>query len=317
MRTYPNTITRENEEELFAYIRRKTRKNKRLLAVRRAVLPIGCIVFVALSVLMTLGIFSLFADEEDAVVFNTFPFIAAFEEFIAPYLAKLPSAWYVQAGVRVLMVYLVPVAVSGVLAILVSLFHKRKPVIKPEGTTATRAQGYHQLVQQMPASVDSYGPLDDENTMAAVAGSFAYTGLILAFLIYGLIKTPSVRGSEIVSTVIGMAVCAAIVWFVYTFLIRLFIGINGLFYAGGDKPYGLVCATEAYWLTEDKDEAIRRKLEEDAARLRKQQRDDEYISACAKLYAKEQQEHDEYLQRLHEWATSDDDFDFTGYGDGI
>ncbi len=317
MRTYPKTVTQDNEGELFTYIRKKTKKNKRLLAVRRVILPIGCILFVALSVLMTLGAFSLFADEEDAAVFGTFPFIAAFEGWIAPYLAKLSSAWYVQAGARVLTVFLAPVAVSCVLAILVSIFHKRSKVTKPEGTTSERAKGYHQLVLEMPKSVDSYGDLFDENCMAAVVGSFVYTGLIFAFLIYGLIKTPSVQVAEIVSTIIGMVICAVIVWFVYAFLMWLFIGVNGVFYAGGDKPYGLICATEEYWLAEDKDEATRRCLEEDAARIRKQQEEDDYISACAKLYAQEQKEHEDYLNRLHEWATSDDDFDFTGYGDGI
>lgn len=317
MRTYPRTITKDNEGELFKYIRKKTKKNKRLLAVRRAILPIGCILFVALSVLMTLGALSLFADEEDAAAFNTFPFIAVFESFIAPYLAKLPSAWYVQAGARVLAVFLAPVAVSCVLAMVVSIFHKRQSITKPEGTAAQRAKAYHQLVQKMPVSVDSYGNLFDEHNMAAAVGSFAYTGLIFAFLIYGLLKTPSVRGSGIVSMIVGMAICAVVIWFVYAFLMRVFIGINGVFYAGGDKPYDLLCVTEKYWLGEDKDEADRRKAEEDAARLRKQQQDDDYISACAKLYVQEQQEHDEYLRRLHEWATSDDDFDFTGYGDGI
>ncbi len=317
MRSYPKTITADNEGELFAYICRKTKKNGRLRAIRRVILPVGCVLFVALSVLMTLGAFSLFADEEDAAVFRTFPFIAAFEECLAPYLAKLPSAWYVQAGARVLAVFLIPVAVSCVLAVLVSVFHKRQTVTKPEGTAAQRAKGYHRLVREMPVSVDCYGNLDDEHALAAAIGSFAYTGLIAAFLIYGLIKTPAVRGSQIASTVLGMAVCAVIAWFVYAFLMRLFIGVNGMFYAGGDKPYGLLCATEEYWLSEDKDEATRRKLEEDAARLRKKKKEDDYIRSCAKWYAKEQQEHDEYLQRLHEWATSDDDFDFTGYGDGI
>ena len=317
MRTYPETITRDNGEELFSYLCRKTKKNRRLLAIRRVILPIGCILFVALSVLMTLGAFSLFADEEDAAVFNTFPLIAAFEGWIAPYLAKLPSAWYVQAGARVLTVFLAPVAVSCVLAILASVFHKRSRITKPEGTTSERAKGYHQLVQEMPRSVDNYGDLFDENCIAAVVGSFVYTGLIFAFLIYGLIKTPSVHIAETVPSIIGMAICAVIVWFVYAFLMWAFIGVNGVFYAGGDRPYDLLSATEKYWLTEDKDEATRRRLEEDAARLRKQQKENEYISACAKWYAEEQKEHEEYLQRLHEWATSDDDVDFTGYGDGI
>lgn len=314
MKPYSRPITRDNEDEAFAYVQAKTRINSRSLAVRRVILPVGCVLFVCLSVLMTLGTFYAFADEEDMVVFGALPFIAAFWELVGEWMAVLPSEWYVQIPARVLMVFLVPVAVSAVLSLMIAIVYRGKRVAPPEGTTRERAKQLYELACEVPQSFESY---DVGHSLAAFRCSIAYVGILTAFLLYGLFSIPDGFGSGLIGMLIGMAVCVVIAFFLYQFLCRFFILINSIFYAGGTVSFNLRYDTETYWVSVDEEEAARREAEEEQKQQRRRQEDEDYISACAKWYAKEQKEHEEYLNRLHQWATEDDDFDFTGYGDGI
>ncbi len=63
---------------------------------------------------------------------------------------------------------------------------------------------------------------------------------------------------------------------------------------------------------------LKQQAEEKKQAKAKADKENEYIKSMAKLYNEEQKETEEYLKRLHEWATGDDDpKNWRGMGDGM
>lgn len=172
----------------------------------------------------------------------------------------------------------------------------------------------------------SNGPNWDMAISIVAAVLFAGIPLLLSF------TTEIGRGAvgtevqKIILSVLAIVVTAFVFWFASVCLFLLLDKILSPLYRGRhwvNRYTALEKAGEAFyeqWVAVDPEEQENKKRRDEAeARKREEQKrkDEQARQWMVQSYLRWQKEHDDYMRRLHKWATEDDDINWTGSGDGI
>lgn len=118
-------ITAKNFFQAVDYTVDINRKVTCHLRTRSIALPIGCTLFLLLSAVLTFGYISD-VDIYGAVITEKIPFVSNLWDKIVSLLNNISTVWYWKTLICLVLLYLIPFAVSSVLAVLIRLFTKVK-----------------------------------------------------------------------------------------------------------------------------------------------------------------------------------------------
>lgn len=257
MAKFPKSITAENFDKTAKLVSSELAKAKRKNVIFKIAHPIGGLLFTILSFFLVYGAIFTFTSEEEKIVFENLGAVTDIWTKFSGAITSPDMVWYIYWGILVAAWFLLPVAVTAVISILVSIFAKSNDSVSGD-TDAEKAKSLNALAEKL-------GAMDNRNAGNGwkTCYQWVFVILICALLVFAFLTLKMAIGEM----VIGFAICAVILFFVYGWILGAFYGLNRLFYTV--KPYyGLRDATDAYWLSVDPDEKTRR--EEEKERLAKE-----------------------------------------------
>jgi len=211
------SITQESFASYLQQVRSVTGKRAKRQAVATVCGVVGSLAFLLVSLLLTYCEFvyldSLYPAEEQ--VLSAF---AAVNELCQPVLALLQfgvQPWYIVLILCIAALILIPLALNIVFSVLVLLFYKSKPLPEPEGNTATK------LTKLLEAAEEAGGDITDRLKKGRRPVSWLYTLAVAAFFGYGF-TTTEIPSEKLLPTVLGLAVCAVLLYWVYRIPLTLF-----------------------------------------------------------------------------------------------
>lgn len=119
-------INSNNFLQAVEYTKEINRKVTCHLRTRAIALPIGCALFLFFALIFTFGFIGTAAEPYSKVIAKEFPFIPELWGTIMSFLDNISTAWYFKALGCIVLLYLIPFAVSSVLALLIKLFTRVK-----------------------------------------------------------------------------------------------------------------------------------------------------------------------------------------------
>ena len=252
MKNFPTTVTAENFSEAKQFVLKALTSVKRRALLQKLVKPIGSILFLFLSLLLVYGaVFSL-SDAEDMIVFKDLTVITDIWERFSGLLTAPDMAWYVYWPILIVATFVIPILVSAVITIIVSIAYKPATSLSDEGSDAEKAKALHQAAVTVEAG-------NKESDKYTVAMPIIFIAVLVIFILYAFLVVKIGFSAE---AVVGMIIAGAVLYYVYMFLFVVFEAILSYFY--GNKSYGnLATITDTYWLSVDPEEAARRKEEEE------------------------------------------------------
>lgn len=252
MKNFPTTITTENFNDAQQFVLKALTKVKRKALLQKLVKPIGSILFLFLSLLLVYGaVFSL-SDAEDMMVFKDLTFITDIWERFSGLLTTPDMAWYIYWPILIVAMFVIPILVSAVITIIVSVAYKPATSLSDEGSEAEKAKALHQAA----ATVEAGNTESDKYTIAM---PIIFISILAIFILYAFFVVKIGFSAEMV---VGIIIACAVLYYVYMLLFVVFEALLSYFY--GNKSYGNIAAsTDAYWLSVDPEEAARRKEEEE------------------------------------------------------
>ena len=252
MAKFPSPITAENFDLEAKFVTNSLAKAKRKKIIFKIAHPLGGLLFTLFSVLLIFGAIFTYTTEDEMIVFEKLGAVTDIWNKLAGAITSPDMVWYVYWGILIAAWFLVPLAITAVISILVSLFVKGSDTISGE-TDAEKAKNLNSMAVEL-SRMDNRSAGDGWKT----AFKWLFVILICALLAFAFFALKMLDGSML----IGFAVCAVVLFFVYGLVLRWFYGLNRLFYTI-DSPYGLKEATDAYWLSVDPDEKSRREAEKE------------------------------------------------------
>ncbi len=307
-------VTSQNLQNVNKYLENCfyiNRKRDIALGVARL---LSYIVFVAVSVFIVFGLGSM---SETAML--DFPLVGDLWKSFCASTGILEAEWYFMVIGFVLLLYLPSLVVYGtaylVLRLILHWTYRGK--LGFEELSGTDCEKARALVANQKRAV-SYTKFPGKFLVSdeihyylplfAAIISAVFSVIVAAFTVEN--KFEAIVGGAILFAIIGCVVFAAAMGF--------WMPISYMCFR---RRIDRTCALDIdkYWVDNDPEEAARREAQQKEYEKKyasSYSSSDSYISTMAKVYAREQKENEEYLKRLHEWATGDDDFK-PGSGDGI
>lgn len=274
MKSFPQKITSDNFNEAANLILSATASIEKNEKTKKIVRPVGSILFVFFSLIFIYGAIYQNISAEEAIVFEKLMPITNIWAFFAGVLTRPDMAWFIFAGVLVVAAFAIPLLVSALIKLLVSLTHKSNINPFSEGDTAKNAKKLHLLATDLYKKSSDY-KTRSSNTLYIVI----FELLIIAFFVYAFI----ILGITVPFW--GFAIAIVILYLLYGLIFKAFSALNKLFYKKEHIP-NITAVTEAYWLSVDTEEANRRKAEakrmaEQSAKKEKEKRQRETASKAA------------------------------------
>lgn len=286
MKKMPSPITKDNFSDAYGYIAKLYKKNQKFAVMRKIIIPLGSILFILLSVFMTIALIYANRDAEDMLVFEKLPFLISPLEKFLELIGKLPEMWYVRVPVCVLSVFVVPFIIDGIVSILPAVLVGGKKIEdEPVGTELEKAKALHKIACATPGT--RYGNEDSHNA-GAVLIAIGYIVLMMAFLVFSMITIGFFNEGDVktmVMTGVGVVIAAVIAYFILFIVSKIFLDINGVFYSGEKATWSIIKETDAYWVENDPEEKKKREEEERkaaAARAAQKAKDVAEGKACYK-----------------------------------
>ena len=259
----------EAVEAIYAF------KLKKAVAIRtrNLILPLGSLVFALHALLIALGGLYALMSQEEALALETLTFIPTYWNGVMDVFRSITDLWYVHALLMVVYVFLVPFAVSGVLALIVRLTtHVKQPTLS--GNVPEQAKQLYDYTNTFPRA-----DKDDEDAhklWRRLAGATFVVGL-LAFVVYASIVLSNTEGSAmedsalyiLIEGIVGILIACAVIHWICTLLHRLFALTIRPFYTAADQKNDYSKLARAYWVSVDPEE--QRKAKE-AAKKAKERR---------------------------------------------
>jgi hypothetical protein len=280
MKNFPQKITSENFGEAAKSILSASASIKNNEKAKKIIRPIGSILFVFFSFLFIYGAIYKSSSAEEMVVFEKLAPITKIWNFFAGILTKPDMKWYIFAGILVVAAFVIPLLVSAIIKLVVSLTHKADSNQFSDGGTAANAKKLHLLATDLYKNSSNY-----EDSSVKTPYKVIFVLLIAALLVYAFIVL------KMIATValFGFAIALLLLYWVYGFIFSAFFALNKLFYK---KPYisNITKATEEYWLSVDVEEVNRRKAEEKRKEEQKKKQEEKRKQKEAKQQYKTSQQ---------------------------
>lgn len=248
----PTEVTKENFEDVKAYMLTTAKKVKRKYVTERIVTPLGNFLFTLISLVLIYGAIYTTSSADEMMVFEKTAFMTDAWNVFSGSFPIDGLAWYYYWLILVAAAFIIPFAVSAVIAIIVSLTVHPKADGDFEGTDAQKAKKLYELTKSV-SSKTSY------SSSSGVLCSILFILAFCAFLVYSFLVLETKFS---ISMLIGLLVVVAILYFVYSLILLLSQSINSVF-CKTESVAGLVSASEKYWLSVDPEEVERRRLEEE------------------------------------------------------
>ena len=261
-----NKITTDSFDEAVAFIATTWASVKRKELIYKIIRPIGCALFTFLSFILVFGVTYKYSSPEDMPVFTKMVSLTKFWEWFSNLLTKPDMAWYVYWLVLIASVFIIPLAVSAIITIVVSVCHKPAFIPTFEGTTAEKAKRLHKFTAEISDKSFNYYY---EGTGIKKTFRWIFVLAIAAFLGYAFVILNMQQTMLNVQSLIGFAIVLVILYYVYGWILSGFYALNKLFYKKPLTAY-LVEMTENYWLSVDTEESNRRLQEKKKSEVKKE-----------------------------------------------
>ncbi len=249
-----NKITTDSFDEAVSFIATTWASVKRKELIHKIVRPIGCALFTFLSFILVFGATYKYSSPEDMPVFATMAHLRKFWEWFSNLFTTPDMVWYVYWLILIASVFVIPLAVSAVIAIIVSVCHKPDYIPSIEGTTAEKAKKLHKWAVEISDKSFNYYY---EGTGIKRFFKWIFVLAIAAFLGYAFVILNMQQTMLNVQTLIGFVIVMVVLYFVFGWILSGFYALNKLFYKKPLTAY-LKEMTEDYWLSVDTEESNRR-----------------------------------------------------------
>lgn len=266
-------ITQNNFSDAVAYA--YTYKRKRTVAnyTRKVILPLGSILFVIHALFITVGGISVIMDEGELAAIEGLKFITEYWDKVLEAFCSITDLWYLHIPMMLVYLFLIPFAVCSVLALVVALVTKVKP-LTVSGVHHEQAKQLCQYASGLPTSTS-----DDEDAhklWRRITGVAFLVG-ILGFTVYFLIALNNLDGKlshdaalyALAEGLLGILIACALLFWVYTLLHRLFALTIRPYYRADDERNKLASVAHSYWVSVDPEEQRKAKERAKKARERK------------------------------------------------
>ena len=210
------SIAQECFASYLQQVQSVTGKRAKRQAVATVCGVIGSLAFLLVSLLLTYCGFvyldSLYPAEEQVLsAFTTVnalcqPVLALFQFGVQP--------WYIVLILCIAAIILVPLALNILCTVLVLLLYKSKPLPEPEGNTATK------LTKLLESAQEAGSDITNRLKKGRRPVSWFYILAMAAFFGYGL-TTTEIPSGKLLPTVLGLAVCAVILYWIYRIPLNL------------------------------------------------------------------------------------------------
>lgn len=274
MNKFPTPITKDNFDQAQAYIAGQLALTKAKKQIRKIVRPLGSLLFTLLSLLLVYGAIYKACSPEELVVMEKFGLLTKAWDTFTGIFTNAEMVWYVYWLILIAAAFVAPLLVSAVITIVALAISKGFPKNTVEGTDAEKAKKLYN-----DACAISKGSSNYDSGSTKTVFKLIFTLSIIAFLVYAFF---TLKMGFSTSVLIGFAISAVIIYFVYGWILSAFYALNGLFYRNRHIP-ALTSTTEEYWLSVDVVEANRRKAE--AERKAKEERNKKEQNKTKHQYA--------------------------------
>lgn len=256
-------ITQENFKEVEKDIRKILNHNSKKRLIANIIIPFS-LIFACLFLLLTIyGLFYILSGTEDMIVFESLSAITSIWNMTLAKLMVSSAPWYITLAKCLVVLYAVPFVVSIVITIIVSIAVSPKGNDTIDGELPQQAKQLHELAQKANASYfcylyEEYGIYSSALLMVAIGAL-----LVFAFIKIGMFDNMS----AIIGIAIGLIICLAILFYVFTLMYKALFAILRIFIKA--KSCGnYVGETDTFWVSVDPEEKVHR--EEEAKRLEKE-----------------------------------------------
>ena len=290
MKEFPKKISADNFDEAVDYVSKAkaiaTRKN----LIKKITRPIGNIVFALLSFLLSFGLVFKLSTAEEAIVFEKLGFLRDFWIKYSDLFTNDSMNTYVYWVILIVSAFLIPLIITALVTLIVTLSVKSDSLDFSTGTMAERAKNLYYTAYDIYSKTSNY----DSGAMKNL-GKLLFVLLNGGVLVYAFI----LLGFKFsVGFIIGFAICFVVLYLLFGLIISLFNLLNSLFYKI-PSFYRSTTVTEEFWLESDPEERKRREEEEErkrreaeAARLAKERNKE--IAAEKRIRALEYERNGQY-----------------------
>ncbi|MGN0447097.1 MAG: hypothetical protein ACI4GC_00975 [Acutalibacteraceae bacterium] len=250
MKNFPKKITSENFNNAEKMISSATASVEKKGKTKKISRPISNLLFVFFSLIFIYGVAYKATPAEEAIVFEKLTPITKIWIFFDNILIKPDMNWYVLGGVLVAVTFVVPLLVTAIIKVLVSVTHISKKHQFSENDTIKNAKKLHSLATNLKEKSYRYS-----NKASNIPYVLIFTLLVIAFFVHAYLALKI----DTSSILLGFIVAAVVLFLVYSLIFKIFSAINGLFYK--IKRVDVTSITYSYWLSVDPEEAERREAE--------------------------------------------------------
>ena len=261
MKNFPTTITAENFNDAAKFVSNTLAKSRQKRLVKSLVKPIGGILFLFLSVLLVYGATLKYSNQEDMLVFIKLEPITNLWNDFSGLFTNADMEWYIFWPILIVAAFVIPLIVSAIITIIVSICYKAKPITIDGSSESEKAKALHQSATQIKDK-------SKDSDYYETGFTIAFILLLLAFVAFAFITLDMLSKPEaIVGMAVGVIISGFIAFWLYSLIFTLFAAFNEKFYYL--RYYdNITNVTDAYWLSVDPEEVARR--EEEKERLAKQ-----------------------------------------------
>lgn len=274
MNTLPTPITKNNFDQAQTFISNQLALTKAKKQIRKIVRPLGSLLFTLLSLLLVYGAIYRACSPEDMAVMEKLGFLTKAWAIFEGIFTTSEMAWFVYWPILIVAAFAVPLLISAVITVVVLAIFKGSAKNTVEGTDAEKAKKLYDDARAISKDSSNYDSGATKTVFKVI-----FTLSLVAFLVYAFF---TLKMDFSMGLLIGFAISAVVVYFVYGWILSAFYALNGLFYKIRYIP-ALTSATEEYWLRVDVAEANRRKAE--AERKAEKERKKEAKNKAKQQYA--------------------------------
>ncbi len=300
-------INQQNFLKAVDYAREFNRETTCNLRIRNIALPTGCISFLILSLLFTLGVFGSEIKTYNVFIPKELPFISQFWSDVMRFCNAIASEWYWHLLICLTILFAIPFAVSSIIAVLIRLLTKA-PAIPMDGEHLQQVHRLYEYCCKIPCTKKQNWAV---NTVWCRITAVCFALLLVAYEIYARIK------GESIMLFIFLAIP---IYFLYNLVMKLFVLTIKHYYKRAYIDTLLEFVPYTYVVSQYRaniDPVIRKRLEADeraesAKRAKEEHEKKELQAKVAEAYLNGWRPNNNTSQ-----STSVIDDDPKGYGDGV
>ena len=263
MNEFPKSITTENFDQALSFISENSAKVKKKKLIKSIVKPVGSLLFTFLSVLLIYGALYKYSSPEEIIVFEKFGFLTNIWNGLSNLVTNSEMVWYVYWLVLIATIFVIPLLVSAIISIIVSLCFKTSELQISDTTDIEKAKKLNDMAIKLRKESNNY----DSDSLKTIC-KWIFILVISAFLVYAFM---TIKMTFAVSMLLGFVVAAVILYFVYGLIFNCFYAINKLFYKK-TYIYKITDLTDEYWVSVDPQEKKRREKEAEESRKAKEKK---------------------------------------------